>query len=105
MPSRWIVLLALAAAPLAAQNPIRVRVDARQAPLRIFHVEMTIPAAPGPLTLLYPKWIPGDHSPDGPIAQMVGLLVQAAGKTIAWRRDDVDMFAYHVEVPAGATAL
>jgi predicted metalloprotease with PDZ domain len=99
------MLLMLAAAPLVAQNPIRVRVDATQAPQRIFHVAMTVPAVPGPMTLLYPQWIPGDHSPDGPIVQMVGLVVSAAARTIPWRRDDVDMFAYHVNVPAGATVL
>jgi predicted metalloprotease with PDZ domain len=105
MSTRWIMLFALAAAPLAAQNPIRVSVDATQAPLRVFHVAMTIPATPGPLTLMYPQWIPGDHSPDGPGVQVVGLGVRAGGKPIPWRRDDVDMFAYHMDVPAGAAAL
>jgi predicted metalloprotease with PDZ domain len=104
MPLRPL-LLGFLAATLAAQTPIRVHVDATDAPTRVFHVQMTIPAAAGPATLLYPEWIPGDHAPDGPILQMAGLYVSAAGKRIAWRRDDVDMFAYHVEVPAGANAL
>ena len=104
MPFRW-TLLALAALPLAAQTPIRVDVDATQAAIRVFHVRMTIPVTPGPITLMYPQWIPGDHSPDGPIAQMVGLFVRAGNNDIPWRRDDVDMFAYHVDVPAGTSAL
>lgn len=105
MTSRSFLLLALAAAPAFAQSPIRVHVDATEAPQRIFHVRMNIPAAAGPITLMYPEWIPGDHSPDGPVVQMVGLFVSAGGNTIPWRRDDVDMFAYHVEVPASASAL
>jgi len=105
MSARPLLLVAFAAASLSAQNPIRVRVDATEAPQRIFHVQMTIPAAAGPATLMYPEWIPGDHSPDGPVVQMVGLFFAAGGATIPWRRDDIDMFAYHVDVPAGAAAL
>jgi predicted metalloprotease with PDZ domain len=104
MPVRTFLLAALATS-LAAQTPIRVRVDASDAPQRVFHVQMNIPAAAGPATLLYPQWIPGDHAPDGPIVQMVGLRVSAGGKSVAWRRDDVEMFAYHVDVPAGAEAI
>jgi len=60
---------------------------------------------PGPLTLVYPKWIPGEHSPIGPIVDLVGLKMTAAGKEIAWRRDDVDMFAFHLDVPPGMDTL
>jgi predicted metalloprotease with PDZ domain len=105
MTARWFLLTALAAIPLAAQTPIRINVDATEAAQRIFHVRMTMPATAGPATFMYPQWIPGDHSPDGPITQMVGLFVTAGGKTIPWRRDDVDMFAYHVDAPAGTTEL
>lgn len=105
MTVRRFLLLNLAALSLAAQTPIRVSVDATEAAQRIFHVRMTMPVTPGPVTFMYPQWIPGDHSPDGPITQMVGLFVTAGGKTIPWRRDDVDMFAYHVDVPAGSTSL
>jgi len=98
------VLLAALAAPLIAQ-PIEVHVDATNAPQRVFHVHLSIPAKPGAMTLLYPEWIPGDHMPDGPIPNLVGLVVKAGGQTIPWRRDDVNMFAFHVDVPAGASAL
>jgi predicted metalloprotease with PDZ domain len=68
-------------------------------------VQETIPAAAGPVTLLYPQWIPGDHMPDGPINEVVGLTVKAAGETVRWRRDDVNMFAFHIDVPSGASSL
>jgi predicted metalloprotease with PDZ domain len=89
-------------APLA---PITIAVDATEAPRKILHAQLTIPVKPGPLTLFYPKWIPGEHGPTGPITDLAGLKFTAAGKTISWRRDDVDMFAFHLEVPAGATKL
>jgi predicted metalloprotease with PDZ domain len=66
---------------------------------------MTMPAKPGPMTLLYPEWIPGDHMPDGPLVQLVGLVIKAGGQTVPWKRDSVNMFAFHVDVPAGASAL
>jgi len=64
-----------------------------------------MPAKPGPMTLLYPEWIPGEHGPTGPIANFVGLRVQGAGKTIPWKRDGVNMYAFHVDVPAAITTL
>ena len=91
--------------PLYAQPPIRVQADATDAPRRLIHVKMTIPARPGPLTLLYPEWIPGEHAPVGPIADLVGLTFHAGGETIPWKRDDVNMFAFHLDVPAGASSI
>jgi len=88
-----------------AQTPVQVHVDATDAPRRVFHVTLTMAAKPGPLTLLYPQWIPGDHMPDGPIPNLVGLFVKAGGKTIPWRRDSVNMFAIHVDVPPGVNSL
>ncbi len=84
---------------------ITLSVDATEAPRKLFHAHMTIPVSPGPLTLVYPKWIPGEHGPTGPIINLAGLKLTAGGKTIPWRRDDVDMYAFHLEVPAGATEL
>lgn len=104
--ARWFVLAAVAASPgLGASAPVRVEVDARLAPQGIFHSRLVLPAAPGPLVLTYPKWIPGEHSPTGPIQQLVGLRFTAAGQPLAWRRDAVDMFAFHLELPDGADAL
>src|SRR5216684_6420589 len=84
---------------------ITLSVDATEAPRKLFHARMTVPVAPGPLTLVYPKWIPGEHGPTGPIVNLAGLKLTAGGKTIPWRRDDVDMYAFHLEVPAGAREL
>ncbi len=84
---------------------MKLRVDITDAPRHILHASMTIPAKPGPMTLLYPEWIPGEHGPTGPIVDLVGLKITAAGKTIPWTRDAVNMYAFHVTVPAGASAL
>jgi predicted metalloprotease with PDZ domain len=90
---------------LCAQTPVRLRVDATDAPRRLFHVQMTMPVKSGPMTLMYPQWIPGEHMPSGPVANLVGLKIQGGGQTIAWRRDSVNMFAFHIEVPAGVSSL
>ncbi|MEA2754725.1 MAG: hypothetical protein QOJ54_1014, partial [Aliidongia sp.] len=84
---------------------IRVAVDTTDLPHGIFAVHETIPVAAGPLTLLYPKWLPGTHSPSGPIDKFAGLVITAGGKRIEWQRDPVDVYAFHVDVPAGVTAL
>jgi predicted metalloprotease with PDZ domain len=108
----WILLtilpLIFSAVPVHAQNarkPVRLSVDLREAPKHIFHAKLVFPASTGPLTLVYPKWIPGEHSPVGPIVDLTGLLFRAAGKAIEWRRDDVDMFAFHCQIPAGVSEL
>ncbi|HLK48192.1 MAG TPA: hypothetical protein VKT49_08660, partial [Bryobacteraceae bacterium] len=98
------ILLGLAI-PLMAQEMVRLRVDATDAPRRIFHVRMTIPAKPGPMTLLYPEWIPGEHAPTGPIVNLIGLKIQSGGAVIPWKRDSVNLYAFHLDVPAGTTAL
>ncbi len=66
---------------------------------------MVMPVKPGPLTLLYPQWIPGDHQPTGPIADMVGLKITASGTPIPWTRDRVDIYAFHLDVPRGAASI
>jgi predicted metalloprotease with PDZ domain len=104
MPIRSGLACLLFAAPLLAQsapqNAVRLRVDATDAPRRIFHVQMSMAAKPGPMTLLYPKWIPGEHGPTGPIENLVGLQIKSAGQSIRWRRDDVNLYAFHIDVPA-----
>lgn len=85
---------------------IRLAVDATDTERAIFTVEEKIPvAASGALTLLYPKWIPGDHGPAGPIDKLAGLRVTANGKPLAWRRDPIDVFAFHLVVPEGVRAI
>ena len=85
--------------------PIRLDVDARDAARKLFHARLTIPAAPGALTLLYPKWLPGEHGPTGPIADLAGLTITAGGFPVPWTRDPVEMYAFRCEVPAGAAEI
>lgn len=84
---------------------VQLEVDARQAPARLLAARIVLPAQPGPLRLVYPKWIQAQHAPVGPIADVAGLEIRAAGKTISWRRDPVDMFAFDVVVPEGVEAV
>ncbi len=84
---------------------VTISVDATHAPRKIFHASLKIPATPGDLTLYYPKWIPGEHAPDGPVTDLAGLFFKANGKTLKWRRDTLDGFTIHVEVPSGVTEV
>ena len=103
--ARALLLVVFLSAPAVAAPVLRVAVDASEAPRHILHTRVTIPARPGPLTLLYPKWIPGEHGPTGPIGGMAGLRITAGGRPLPWRRDPEDLFAFQVEVPAGATEV
>src|SRR5271165_7007705 len=103
MLNKILTILAFLSSFLSAQ--MKLRVDITDAPRHIFHASMTIPAKPGPMTLLYPEWIPGEHGPTGPVVDLVGLKISAAGKAVPWSRDSVNMYAFHVTVPDGATAL
>jgi predicted metalloprotease with PDZ domain len=89
----------------ATASPVTIEVDAREAPRKIFHARLTMPAVPGPLTFLYPQWMPGDHGPTGPIADLAGMRITANGKTLSWKRDDVDMFAFRIDVPEGTASV
>ena len=85
---------------------IDLKVDATDTARGIFRVQQTIPVAKaGPMTLLMPQWLPGNHAPRGQIDKLVGLTIKAGGKTLAWRRDPVDVYAFHVDVPEGAPSL
>ncbi|MGH3694185.1 MAG: M61 family metallopeptidase [Pseudonocardiaceae bacterium] len=88
-----------------AGRAITLTVDATEAPRKLFRAQEVIPADPGPLTLYYPKWIPGEHGPTGPISNLSGLTFTANGKTLPWRRDPVDMYAFHLDVPHGASVV
>ena len=105
--SGLVCLLIVLSSLLLAANPphIILSLDATQAPRKIFHARMTIPASPGTLTLYYPKWIPGEHGPTGPIEELTGLKFTANGQILKWRRDLLDGWTIHVEVPAGAASV
>src|SRR5258708_5315332 len=86
-------------------SPITLSVDVTDAPRKILHATEVRPVTAGPLTVVYPKWIPGEHGPTGPIENMAGFFITANGKPVKWERDKVDMFAYHLTVPHGVTQL
>src|SRR5215813_2963014 len=100
--SGWFVIAFLFSVTAFAQQPVRLRVDATGAPRKIYHAELTIPAAPGPMSLFYPKWIPGEHAPTGPITDLVGLKISSRGQPLQWKRDPVELFSFHITVPPGA---
>ncbi|MGA3045292.1 MAG: M61 family peptidase [Terracidiphilus sp.] len=101
------VILALAGPavlPLSGQT-ISLTVDATKTPQKLLHARLDLPVRPGPLTLYYPKWIPGEHGPEGPIANLTGLKFQVDGRTIPWKRDLLDVFTFHLDIPAGVNRL
>ena len=100
-----LILALFASSPAQAADSITLQVDLRDAPRQIFHVHETLPVKPGALTLYYPKWIPGEHSPSGPLENVAGIMLTAGGKVVTWRRDPVDMYALHLVVPKGVTTL
>ena len=99
--SLWVVLFSFLCTAALAQT-IQLHVDLTDAPRNIYHARLEIPARAGEMTLVFPKWIPGNHRPSGPIASLTGIRMEAAGKPLAWQRDDVDMYAFHLQVPNGA---
>jgi predicted metalloprotease with PDZ domain len=90
----------------AAGQPITLHVDATHAPEKILHATEQIPVVPGPLTLAFPKWIPGEHGPTGPIVDLTGIEIYGAkGERLKWRRDLVDMYSLQLTVPEGTSTL
>ena len=100
-----VVSIGSMVAAKAQSAPIQLSVDLTDAPRRILHAVETMPVAAGPLTVVYPKWIPGEHGPTGPIENLAGFFITANGKPIKWERDKVDMYAFHLTVPDGVTKL
>lgn len=98
------VLTLFSAATLVGQS-IKIHVDLTDAPRNIYHARLQIPAHAGEMSLVFPKWIPGNHRPSGPIGALTGIRMQAAGQPVAWQRDPLEMYEFHVSVPAGVTTL
>ncbi|MFK2904399.1 M61 family metallopeptidase [Dyella ginsengisoli] len=115
------VSMALAAATVSAQpawtdsvpapqdtpypGTVTLQVDASDTAQGIFRVRESIPVQAGALTLLYPQWIPGDHSPTGPIAMLAGLRLSSNGQPLKWTRDKYNVYAFHVDVPEGVASI
>ncbi len=108
------VAVSVALFPAVAQAqtaPITLAVDLTDAPRRILHAQETIPVQPGAMTLVYPKWIPGEHAPDGPISDQAAFVITTQAENgkpaerVKWERDPLDMYTYRITVPAGVTQL
>jgi predicted metalloprotease with PDZ domain len=93
------------AASTEPSQPIKLMVDATHAPEKILHAQLEIPVAAGDIKLVYPKWIPGEHGPTGPITDLTGLMFFANGKRLNWRRDLDEMYTIHLTVPQGVSTL
>jgi predicted metalloprotease with PDZ domain len=110
MKTRFSVPLAvcvgcLRIAAATAAPSATVEVDASGAPRGIERAHLVLPVKPGPLTLLYPKWLPGEHGPTGPIGGLSALRFETNGKLLAWHRDPDNMYAFHLAIPSGANSL
>ena len=84
---------------------IKLEVDATNLDQRIFRVKQTIPVQAGPLTLLYPMWVPGGHSPKNSLDKIAGITFKANGQKLEWSRDPLNVAAFHIDVPAGVTSI
>ena len=91
---------------VAYPGTMRLQVDATDIDQHIFRVRQTIPVAgAGRMTLLMPQWLPGNHAPRGQIEKLAGLVIRAGGEELVWKRDPINMYAFHIDVPAGVAAL
>lgn len=86
-------------------NPETIVLDARDIGRGFMTAAMGIPVKPGPFTFVYPKWIPGWHTPKGPLNSVAEIKVSGNGQPIKWRRDAIDMYAFHVDVPEGVDKI
>jgi len=94
---------ARAAALATVKSPMTLELDAREAARGLMTAHLRIPVKSGSFILVYPKWIPGEHGPTGPLADLAGLQISANGASLAWRRDLVDLYAFHFNVPSGVS--
>ena len=98
--------LLLTTAAFAQKNPIRITVDLSEAPRHLYHAEIDLPVTPGkPATFITPEWIPGDHAPNGEANAISGVQFTANGNILPWRRDDVNLYEFHLEIPPGVTSV
>ncbi len=88
-----------------AQQPIRITADLTEAPRKLYHAEIDLPVRAGENSFTTPEWIPGNHRPTGPAEDITGVVFTANGQPLQWRRDDVDLYQFHVDVPKGVTSI
>src|ERR1035441_266962 len=96
---------ALVAQPASNATPIPIVADLPEAGRKLYHAEIDLPVKAGALTLITPQWIPGNHRPTGPVNDITGVVFTANGQTLPWRRDDVNLYEYHLTVPKGVTSV
>jgi len=113
----WAAAISIAACTLAAAQPVppvrttpypgvmTLDVDATDLDHKVFNVKQSVPVQPGPLTLYYPRWLPGTHSATGNVSRLAGLRMTALGQPLDWKRDPLDSHSFQVNVPAGAATL
>jgi predicted metalloprotease with PDZ domain len=101
----FLLAAVFATLPALAQTPIRITADLTEAPRKLYHAEVDLPVKPGPATFITPEWIPGNHRPTGPVEDITGVVFSANGESIPWRRDDENLYEFHVDVPKGVTTL
>jgi len=101
----WLLAIVMFNSAHSPAQAIKLHLDLSDAPRNIFHERLILPVKPGANTFVYPKWIPGNHRPSGPIANLVGIKFQANGTDLAWWREAVDMYAFHVDAPAGTQQI
>ncbi|MEY4240030.1 MAG: hypothetical protein RL339_2631 [Pseudomonadota bacterium] len=117
-PALSATLSAPTAVPLSSQVPdatdvpypggtMVLDIDATDTLRGVYRITQTVPVAPGTsrLTLLFPQWLPGNHGPRGPLAELVDVTFTAGGQVLRWKRDPVEVNAFHVDLPAGTTAV
>jgi predicted metalloprotease with PDZ domain len=100
----WTVALFRLSTIVSAQT-IQLHVDLTDAPRNIYHAKLHVPVHPGEVSLVFPKWIPGNHRPSGPIGGLTGIRMEAGGHPVSWQRDPVEMYEFHVTVPGAADSL
>ncbi len=102
----WLLVLGWIQVALAGGPTLQIEVDARDLPRRLLHARIQVPCQPGKLALWYPKWVPGTHSPCGPIQDVGGLRLETAdGKPLPWRRDDIELCRVECDVPDGVHSI
>ena len=101
----FLCVLSLNVHAQSGTRPIQIVADLTEAPRKLYHAEVDLPVKTGPLTLITPQWIPGNHRPNGPVEDITGVVFTANGQTLPWRRDDVNLFEFHLTIPRGVTTL
>jgi predicted metalloprotease with PDZ domain len=103
----WVMagFFLMSVSAVAQKAPIQIHADLTDGARKFYHAEIDLPVKAGPLGLVTPEWIPGHHEPGGSVNNITGVTFTANGKTLPWRRDDVDLYEYHVVIPTGMTTL